>query len=100
MKKQNFFLILFLLLSFCLLPAAYATEAQSPGYAIRGTSKVVHGVIAIPQSMIEDSGRFMFPLGIVTGAVRGSIRTVGSTISGAFDLARAAAPYAKYLIFL
>lgn len=80
--------------------AVYAESAQDAGYAVRGASKFVQGAIAIPKDMIEDSRRFIFPVGILTGAARGAFQTVAYTVSGTLDAARAAAPYAKYLLFL
>lgn len=99
-RKTILTLVLKATLFFFCFATAHADAAQGVGYAARGATKVISGVFAIPRSMIEDSGRLMFPLGILTGAVRGSVQTVAATLGGTFDMVRGAAPYAKYLIFL
>ena len=98
---MRLFFILFFMAGFFYIPVwGYAAPAQDVAYAARGSSKLVHGAIAIPKDIIEDSKRFVFPVGVVTGAVRGPFQTVAYTVSGALDAARGAAPYAKYLFFL
>lgn len=98
MKKTVLILsALILLLCAGPLPAA---RADSVGYLARGVGKVLTSVFCIPADMIKDSGRVMFPFGLLTGAVKGTARTVGGLLSGATDIARGAAPYAKYLVFL
>ncbi len=98
-RKITLILILTITLFFFCFTTTHAGEAQGIGYAAQGASKMISGVFAIPRSMMEDSGRMMFPLGILTGAVRGTVQTVAATLSGTFDMVRGAAPYAKYLIF-
>jgi len=91
-------------LSFLIVMVAGILLAAPPAYAdnlgllVRGVAKTVGAVFEIPRAMIEDSGRVMFPFGIVTGAVTGTVKTVGSVLSGALDIAQGAAPYAKYAI--
>ncbi len=63
---------------------------------LRGATKTVGAAFQIPVAMLQDSTRVMFPFGILTGAVRGSVRTVAGVVSGAFDIAKGGAPYAKY----
>ncbi len=97
MKKSETFLALLLVASFLLMPcAAYADVGTDVSYAARGASKLVGSMFAIPKAMIQDTGRVMFPFGLVTGAVRGTFQTVTGVVSGAVDLARGGAPYAKY----
>jgi len=38
----------------------------------------------------------MFPFGIVTGALRGTVQMVGGIVGGVVDVARGGAPNAKY----
>ena len=78
----------------------HASAANSVDYLASGLIKAVSSVFYIPIEMIKDSGQILFPFGLVTGAVKGSVKTVGGLLGGAFDIARGAAPYAKYLVFL
>lgn len=97
MKKTKTFLALLLALGVLLTPSlGYAEMGEDISYAARGAGKILGGVFAIPKAMLQDSGRVMFPFGLVTGAIRGTFQTVGGVVSGAVDLARGGAPYAKY----
>lgn len=97
MKKLKTLLCLLLVLSVFLTPThGFADMGRDISYAARGASKLVGSVFAIPKAMLQDSGRVMFPFGLVTGAIRGTCQTVGGVVSGAVDLARGGAPYAKY----
>ena len=81
-----------------LLYARPVQAAESVGLITRGLAKTLFSIIEIPRDMIANSGT-AFPLGLVGGAVRGSMKAVVGTISGVGDIARGAAPYAKYAIF-
>jgi predicted small secreted protein len=97
MKKTKSFFVLLLVLSFLLAPSlAYAAMGEDISYAARGAGKIVGGVFAIPKAMMQDSGRVMFPFGLVTGALRGTVQTVTGVVGGVVDVARGGAPYAKY----
>jgi len=78
----------------------HASAASSVDYLTRGVVKTVTSVFYIPMEMIKDSTQILFPFGLVTGAVKGSIKTVGGLLGGAVDIARGAAPFAKYLVLL
>ena len=97
MKKPKTFLVLLLVLS-VFLPSSlgYAEVGEDLSYAARGAGKIVGGVFAIPKAMLQDSGRVMFPFGLVTGAIRGTVQTVTGVVGGVVDVARGGAPYAKY----
>ena len=93
MKKLKTFLALLLFLGVSLASfPVYADTGEDIAYATRGAGKIVGGVFAIPRAMLQDSGRVMFPFGLVTGAIRGTVQTV----TGVVDVARGGAPYAKY----
>lgn len=97
MKKIKTFLAVLLVLGVILTPSSgYADVGTDVSYAARGASKIVGGMFAIPKAMLQDSGRVMFPFGLVTGAVRGTVQTVTGVVSGVVDVARGGAPYAKY----
>jgi hypothetical protein len=96
-KKPETFLVLMLVLGLLLMPSfGYAEVGEDISYAARGASKIVGGVFAIPKAMFQDSGRVLFPFGLVTGAVRGTVQTVTGVVGGVVDVARGGAPYAKY----
>jgi hypothetical protein len=97
MKKLKTFLVLLPVLGvlFASFPV-YAQMGEDIGYASRGAGKIVGSVFAIPKAMLQDSGRMMFPFGLVTGAVRGTVQTVTGVVGGVVDVARGGAPYAKY----
>ena len=97
MKKPKTFLVLLLVLGVLLVPSfGYAEVGEDISYAARGATKIIGGVFAIPKAMLQDSGRVMFPFGLVTGAIRGTVQTVTGVVGGALDVARGGAPYAKY----
>lgn len=73
--------------------------AGNAGKILRGTVKTVGAAFQIPVAMMQDSSRVMFPFGLLTGAIRGGVKTVTGTLSGALDIAQGAAPYAKYAVF-
>ena len=75
-------------------PSAFA----SIGLIAQGLAKTVYAVFQLPVSILAGSTQ-SFPLGIVTGAVSGSVKAVTGTVMGAVDMARGAAPYAKYAVF-
>ncbi len=64
----------------------------------QGFAKTMYALVQVPASMIVGSTQ-SFPLGIVTGAVAGTMKMAVGTVMGAADMARGAAPYAKYAIF-
>ncbi len=96
--KTRYFLSMALVavLFLSVVPIAGADTGEDVAYASRGVSRILGSVFAIPKAMLQDSGRVMFPFGIVTGAVRGTVQTVAGVIGGTADVARGAAPYAKY----
>ncbi len=99
MKKHHCFLILIVALALGILLAqapVYAGVGQDTTYVARGAGKLLGSVFAIPKAMLQDSGRVMFPFGLITGAVRGTVQMVGGIVGGATDVAQGSAPYAKY----
>ncbi len=91
----------FLPLSLILLMlwAPKAAYADNLGLIFRGVAKTVGSVFQLPVGMLASSGQ-AFPFGLISGAVGGTARAVSGTLSGAVDIARGAAPYAKYMIFM
>jgi len=74
----------------------FAAVGEDISYAARGAGKIFGSLFAIPKAMLQDSGRVLFPFGLVTGAVRGTVQTVTGVVGGVVDVARGGAPYAKY----
>ena len=64
-----------------------------------GVQRLLLAPFQIPIQMIRGTMYGPFLIGPVTGAVSGVFRTVGDLASGVFDMAAAAAPYAKYAAF-
>lgn len=96
-RKYSIGLSVFLILGVFLAPfSVYAGDGENVAYAARGASRIFGSLFAIPKAMLQDSGHVLFPFGIVTGAVRGTVQTVGGVVGGVADVARGAAPYAKY----
>ncbi len=100
MKMFSVLRTLFLGLSIllCLLYARPCFAADNIGLISRGLARTFFSVFEIPRDMVANSAT-AFPLGIVGGAVRGTMKAVVGTISGVGDIARGAAPYAKYAVF-
>lgn len=95
MKKACLFIILFLA---CGLMAPAPAHANI-GLIARGFAKTIYAVAQVPANMLAGSAQ-SFPLGVVTGAVAGTMKMAVGTVMGAVDMARGAAPYAKYAVFL
>jgi hypothetical protein len=90
MKKSLLFLLFLCLIS---LQNVYA-ESGLPLVA-RGAGRTLFSVLEIPKEMIVHGGQ-AFPLGLVGGVIGGTMKAVAGTVVGAVDMARGAAPYAKY----
>ncbi|OQA58158.1 MAG: hypothetical protein BWY42_00120 [Candidatus Omnitrophica bacterium ADurb.Bin277] len=77
--------------------SAFAEDhGTNMAYASRGVGRILGSAMAIPAAVIQDSQRVMFPFGIVTGVIRGTVGMIGGIIGGTCDVARGSAPYAKY----
>ncbi len=101
MRTHRRRILTILMLALLSIPSlGYAGDGENVSYIARGASRMVGGLFAIPKSMMQDSTRVMFPFGLVTGAARGTMQTVTGVLGGTVDVARGAAPYAKYLVFM
>ena len=86
-------LVIFVLPFFSVFSApAYASGAP---LIVQGVAKVLGSVIQLPFTMLKGSTQ-AFPLGIVGGAIGGTMKAVLGTVSGGMDIAKGSAPYAKY----
>ncbi|MSR77993.1 MAG: hypothetical protein EXS63_07210 [Candidatus Omnitrophica bacterium] len=103
LMKRNPYLLIAGLSILCFLsgsPAAKASTGGDVSLMLRGATKIVGSAFQVPANMLGDSMKVMFPFGLLTGAVKGTAKTVAGTLGGVVDIARGGAPYAKYLIFL
>ena len=97
MKRKCAFLILVILILIltCAWHVQNAFAGDSVGLTARGVARTLFSAFEIPKDMMANAGN-AFPLGLVTGAVTGTVKTVVGTVMGATEIARGAAPYAKY----
>lgn len=92
--------ILCLALIFAGPAAVPARAAQDTGRFAQGFYNTATGALEIPYQIVNSTLTKPFPFGVVDGAVRGTIYSVTKIFGGLFDMGAAAAPYAKYAIFL
>jgi hypothetical protein len=100
MIRRYRYLLILALTAGVFLNTAVPVHAENVGHDVthvaRGAGKLFGSVFAIPKAMLQDSGRVMFPFGLVTGAVRGTVNMVTGVVGGVVDVATGSAPYAKY----
>ena len=97
MKNQKTFLAFLIVFGLFFAPVSlYAGDGENISCLARGAGKIFGGMFAIPKAMLQDSGRVLFPFGLVTGAIRGTVQTVTGVVGGVADVARGGAPYAQY----
>lgn len=97
------------LLKFSALAFLAAAVLAVPGpvfAASSNTSRFSQGFVStttaalqLPLQLVNSTLTKPFPFGVVDGAVRGTVGTVGQMVGGIFDMGAAAAPYAKYAVF-
>lgn len=103
MKQKKTFLVpslLVCILFFTSLPSLYADDVQNVSYIERGFFRIFTAAFQLPRYLIHKTLTGPPIVGTLDGAVTGAFYTVSSVVGGAFDIARGAAPYAKYLVFL
>ena len=90
-------LALFLVLSFAPLSHTASLQQDTNRFSA-GFKRVIGAPFQIPYQALR--GTFYGPPGIGTigGVLQGTFTTVGELAGGAFDMATAAAPYAKYAL--
>ena len=70
--------------------------AEDTGLFARGAIEIIVAPLEIPRQIILDSTQHVFPFGILTGVLSGSVKAVSRTFCGVKAMARSGAPYAKY----
>jgi len=103
--KQNKFLRYQVIIIFFIFFLAFGVTAQAVEYSdtsrfMQGFGKVVSAPFQLPMHLLQKSFTQAPPIGILNGAIGGTTKTVSSLMSGLWDMAGAAAPYAKYALFL
>ena len=94
MKKTPFILLILLGAGLLSPSSARADMARIAG----GLAKTMYALVQVPANMVA-GGAQSFPLGLVTGAVTGTVKMAVGTVMGVADMAAGAAPYAKYAVF-
>lgn len=89
----------FLLILWKTDPAVYAGDGDNVARVLHGAARTLFSSMEIPRAILQNPGGVPFPFNLVTGAVAGTFRTVTGTVMGAAEMARGAAPYAKYAVF-
>lgn len=95
-KRRLSCIFIFLASCFLLFPAVTYADM---GLVFRGLARTVSAAFELPFQLMR-GGTQAFPLGLLSSAISGSMRTMAGTLLGAIDMARGAAPYAKYMVFL
>ena len=78
---------------------AHAAVYQDTARFTQGFQKIFGSVFQLPIELVTKSFSQAPPIGIINGALTGTYKTVSSLMSGLWDMAGAAAPYAKYALF-
>lgn len=88
----------FMLAFFLTLPGPIFAETSSGRFS-RGLMSTTTAAFQLPLQLVNSTLTKPFPFGVVDGAVRGTVGTVGQMVGGIFDMGAGAAPYAKYAVF-
>ena len=93
-KRRSFlcFLIVFVLSASPLRAEDYSDTSRF----VQGFGKVLAAPFYLPSEIIQKTFS-EFPLGVINGTLGGVYRMSSMLVSGIFDMAGAAAPYAKYV---
>ncbi|HNV85622.1 MAG TPA: hypothetical protein PKL97_01490 [Candidatus Omnitrophota bacterium] len=75
---------------------AVADDAENIAGFTSGFSRVLTSAFQLPLKLVNDTFTQPFPLGVLYGVIDGTVSTVTNLVGGTFEMAAAAAPYAKY----
>ena len=89
------------LLLTCLVSAPlHAAEYSDTARFVQGFSKIITAPFYAPVGVLKGIFTPFPPVGVISGALAGTYQTVTGLMSGLWDIAGAAAPYAKYALLL
>ncbi len=88
-------MLCFLLITGTLLVLSRPVYADDIATITQGVARTLFSVFDLPKDMITGATN-SFPLGLITGTITGTMKMVTGTVLGVADIARGAAPYAKY----
>ena len=74
----------------------WAVEYSDTSRFVQGFTEVLTAPFYLPMDVLQKTFSQFPPVGAVEGALTGTYRTVTTLMKGLFDMAGAAAPYAKY----
>lgn len=94
-------IVLVLVFSMFLPSSLFAASVyQDTNRFAYGFQRVVMAPFQIPLRAMEGTTYGPMFVGTVGGVLKGTFRTLGDVVGGSFDMAAAAAPYAKYAVFI
>jgi len=88
-------IVLTLFVFFCLVSPLKAEDYSDTSRFIQGFGKILSAPFYLPSEVLTKTFT-QFPFGVVGGALTGTYRTTTTLMGGLWDMAGAAAPYAKY----
>ncbi len=99
---MKFRLIAFILMLSVLLPTPLfaASLYRDTNRFAYGFQRAVMAPFQIPLQAMQGTAYGPPLVGTLGGVLRGTFRTLGDVLGGGFDMAAAAAPYAKYAVFI
>ena len=86
------FVIILLCLVLLVQPMAYAGGSNS---LVRGVSRILAAPFQIPKGIVSGLTRPPFPIGVLTGAVMGTVGVLTEVLGGVIDVGKGAAPLAQ-----
>ncbi len=98
MKKIFHFTVFSALLFLIFIHQTPPAYADGLSLIARGVARTLFSVFELPRTMLS-TALVAPPFGLLLGTLEGTIRATAGTLIGAVDIARGAAPYAKYAIF-
>lgn len=97
MKRTTVLLALFF--SFFLLQPAFAQGYSDTNRFAYGFQRMLLAPFRIPIGLLQGTAYGPPVVGTLSGVFGGTVQTVTDLVGGAFDMAAAASPYAKYAVF-
>lgn len=90
------FILLVVIFLLTQIPAFALIDSSDTARFAGGFQRVLLSAFQLPFQVVNQTLNGPIGVGTVYGAVTGTVRTVSDMVGGTFDMAAAAAPYAKY----